>query len=497
MGHTFVEKILNATTGSLVYREPDIVLCHDNSARIQGLFKKAGGKNIQNPDKLFVVLDRKQTGQVEELIRDYNAIRDFMHEQKVERFFDCDSGICHEVLASHLRPGMTITGSDSHTCTAGAFNCFAVGLNKTETARLWKTGKIWFRVPETVKITLKGRLRSGVYAKDIALWVMGMLREEFVEYKAIEYHGEGVRQLSIADRMCIANVSEEMGVKNSVFPPDDTLADYFGDVAVRGVWADEDAVYYKEFTVDLNEVMPLVLFTHQHNEVKSVDECKELEIQQGLIGACSNGRMDDLRIVAHVLKNKRIHPGFQLFVVPASREIYLQAREEGLIDTIIKSGASVLGASCGPCLGSSHMINADAKRFISTTNSHSMRRLSDMGVEKYVASPATVAMTALTGKLTAEMDYKGEKYRYWNLPVTQPEVSPFEKRKFSNVWNYSDKNYISCKQLFPEELTHKISLEDGAAILPHILEEFDPEFARHVSKGDIIIAGESFGVGRL
>lgn len=495
-GRTFVEKVLNANAGSIVYSEPDIILSHDNSARIRKLFERIGGKDVLHPEKLVVVLDRKMIGTTDELIRDYNSIHHFMEEQKVERFFDCDKGICHQVLTDYLKQGMLVTGSDSHTCTAGAFNCLAVGLNKTETAMLWKTGKMWFRVPETIKITLKNKLREGVYAKDLALWVMGLLRDERVAYRALEYHGEGVHTLSIADRMTIANISAEIGVKNSAFPPDDTLADHFQDYAVQGVWADENAVYAREFEIDLAEVMPLVMSAIPENGVKSVEEWGKLKIQQGLVGACASGRLEDLRVVARILEGKQVAPGFQLSIVPASRAIYLQAIEEGLIDTMVKAGASILGASCGPCLGSSHMILADTKRFISTTNSNSMRRMSAIGVEKYIASPATVAMTALTGTLASELDYP-EIFPFEVMPVVETVIEEYDDRLSRRVWNYADVDDILCEQLFPERWTYHISIEKSGDMLPHLLEGLDDRFAGLVKPGDIMLAGENFGRGKL
>lgn len=495
---TFVEKILNAPAGSIVFREPDFVLSHDNSARVRRLFEKMGGENVLKPEKLLVVLDRKMTGPANELIHDYNSIHSFMSEQKVERFFDCDKGICHQVIAGYLKQGKFVVGSDSHTCTAGAFNCLAVGLNKTETAVLWKTGKMWFRVPETVKIVLAGELPAGVYAKDLALWVMGMLRNERVDYHAVEYHGEGVGTLSIADRMTIANVSAEMGIKCSVFPPDDILADYLGDYAVNGgVWADENAVYARTFEVNLARIMPLILATHDNWDVKSIAECEPLKIQQGLIGACSCGRLEDLRVVAHILKGHKIASGFQLFIVPASRDIYLKAFEEGIINTLSLSGASVLGASCGPCLGSSHMVTAETKRFITTTNSNSMGRMSVIGVEKYVASPATIAMTALKGRLCAEKEYAEAIYPYWAEPLEKAVLEEFDQRQDGQVWNYTDLDDISCDQIFPETRTYHISMENAPAMTPYLFAGLDADFALQVNEGDIILAGENFGCGQL
>lgn len=496
-GKTFVEKILNAPAGSIVFREPDLILSHDNSARVKTLFEKSGGVKIVCPDKLLVVLDRKMIGTTDELIRDYNSIHSFMKEQSVERFFDCDKGICHQVLTEYLKEGMLVVGSDSHTCTAGAFNCLAVGLNKTETAQLWKTARMWFRVPESIKLVLKNKLPEGVYAKDLALWVQGMLKGENVAYKALEYHGEGVHTLSVADRMTIANVSAEIGLKNCVFPPDDTLADYFGNYAVQGIWADVNAVYEKEFEIDLAEVMPMAMLVESDSEVRSVQEWGQLPIQQGLIGACACGRLEDLRIVARILDGKKLAPGFQLSIVPASREIYLKAIEEGLVDIIFKSGASILGASCGPCLGSSHMILADTKRFITTTNSNSMRRMASLGVEKYVASPATVAMTALTGVLTAETEKAGSVYPYWAVPVEPVSVHEFDNRLFEKVWNYKEIDHISNEQLFAENQTYLIALDNGEAMRSHLLAGLDVTFAKRVKSDDIIVAGENFGCGKL
>lgn len=497
-GKTFVEKILNAPAGSIVIREPDRIMSHDNSAHIRKIFEETGGECLHDASKLIVVLDRKMTGTTDELIRDYNSIHCFMEEQQVEHFFDCDKGICHEVLTHYLHPGMLVVGNDSHTCTAGAFDCLAVGLNKTETAALWKTGKMWFRVPETIKIVLKHSLPEGVYAKDLALWIMGMLRDEDVAYKAIEYHGPGVHGLSVADRMTIANVTAEMGVKNAVFPPDDRLADYFGNYALQGVWADENASYHKVFEVDLVQLAPLVMEVSQKNEIKAAGEWGPLEIQQGLIGACANGRLEDLRVVARILAGKRVAPGFQLAVVPASREIYLQAIEEGIIDRITKAGASILGASCGPCLGSSHMIQATTQRFITTVNSNSMRRLSAIGVEKYVASPATVAMTALSGRLTTESEETGSVvYPYWKLPEVPDIVGEFEDRYSNGVWNYGDISRITCEQLFAEQWTYHIAPDNVKGIRAHLLEGLDTSFATRVKEGDIILGGEEFGHGKL
>ena len=493
---TFVEKILNAERGSIVVREPDYVMSHDNSARVRFLFERIHGTRVYNPSQLVIVLDGKVSGVINELSLEYNSIRDFVEEQGIEHFYDCDRGIGHQIISELVRPGMLVVGSDSHTATAGAFNTLAMGINKTETAVLWKTGKMWFRVPETVKIVLKNRLPEGVFAKDLALWIKGILSKLDVNGLAIEYHGEGVASLSIDDRMTIANISTEMGVVSSAFPPDDRLADYFNEPAVRGVWADEEAVYSRFIEIDLANVFPMVYDTG-NNVLQGVEELVGLKIQQGLIGACASGRLEDLRLVSMILEGKHIANGFQLFVVPASRDIYLRAVEEGIIDKIAQSGAMVLGSSCGPCLGVGRVASVGNSRFISTANSQYIGGTNHSGVEKYIASPATVAMTALRGELTPMIHFEGTQYKY-NIPRVEPVVlGEYDYRKSNGVWNYGDIDNISSNQIFSEKLTCRLTLEQVEEIKPYLFGGLDPNFACDVKPGDIIIAGENFGCGQL
>lgn len=493
---TFVEKILNAERGSIVVREPDYVMSHDNSARVRFLFERIHGTRVYNPSQLVIVLDGKVSGVINELSLEYNSIRDFVEEQGIEYFYDCDRGIGHQIISELVRPGMLVVGSDSHTATAGAFNTLAMGINKTETAVLWKTGKMWFRVPETVKIVLKNRLPEGVFAKDLALWIKGILSKLDVNGLAIEYHGEGVASLSIDDRMTIANISTEMGVVSSAFPPDDRLADYFNESAVRGVWADEEAVYSRFIEIDLANVFPMVYDTG-NNVLQGVEELVGLKIQQGLIGACASGRLEDLRLVSMILEGKHIANGFQLFVVPASRDIYLRAVEEGIIDKIAQSGAMVLGSSCGPCLGVGRVASVGNSRFISTANSQYIGGTNHSGVEKYIASPATVAMTALRGELTPMIHFEGTQYKY-DIPRVEPVVlGEYDYRKSNGVWNYGDIDNISSNQIFSEKLTCRLTLEQVEEIKPYLFKGLDPNFTCDVKPGDIIIAGENFGCGQL
>ena len=226
---TFVEKILGAPEGTIVFRKPDIVLTHDNTASIEETFTQMGGGKLFDPERLLVVLDHNAPPTNAKLANDYRKIRDFVKAQGISRFYDVGKGICHQLMAGHARPGMLIAGSDSHTCTAGAFNTLAVGIDRTEAAGLFKRGETWFRVPRSMKITLTGTLPPGVYAKDLALWIIGKIGVAGANYLSIEFHGDGVKTLSVSERMTLANMASEMGAKNAVFPADDILARFLGD----------------------------------------------------------------------------------------------------------------------------------------------------------------------------------------------------------------------------------------------------------------------------
>ena len=493
---TFVEKIFNASTGSIVFRKPDILLTHDNTASIKKTFEKMGGNKVAGPDQLLIVLDHNAPPTNARLATDYQAIRDIVKCQKIKKFYDAGKGICHQIMSYHARPGMIIVGSDSHTCTAGAFNAMATGIDRTEAAGIWKRGETWFRIPESIKITLKGKLKKGVYAKDISLWIIGMIGSAGANYLSIEYHGNGVKNLSISQRMTLANLASEMGAKNAVFPPDEILAEFYGKEKVDGVWADEGAKYSKEIEIDLSEIFPLVAAPHSVDNVKAVSEVEGTKTQQGLIGTCTNGRLEDLRIAANILKGKKVAEGFQLLVAPASQKIYLQAIEEGIITTLISAGAIILGASCGPCLGTGQGIPADGFTVISTANRNFLGRMGNKNAEIYLASPATVTHSAIHGEITDPQGIKSSIF----FPSLKKQVQTIEikredNRRIDGVWNYADVNDMNTDQMFAGNLTYNVLSSDAEAIMPHLFKGFDENFAGNVQKGDIIIAGDNFGCG--
>ena len=493
---TFAEKVLGAPAGSIVFRKPDLLLTHDNTASIRKTFEKMGGTRVADPGQLLIVLDHNAPPTNAKLATDYQYIRTTAKEQGVEKFYDAGRGICHEIVSWHARPGMIIVGSDSHTCTAGACNALGAGIDRTEAAGIWKKGETWFLVPESIRITLHGRLREGVYAKDLSLWIIGMIGSEGANYMSIEYHGDGLKSLTMSDRLTIANLASEMGAKDAVFPPDEILAGFLGERMVEGIWADTDARYAKEYEISLEKVFPVVAAPHSVENIKPVSEVADTPVHEGIIGTCTNGRIEDLRVAAAILKGKNIAEGFQLSIIPASRDIFLKAVEEGLVSIFLQAGANVLSSSCGPCLGSGQGIPADGANVISTANRNFLGRMGNPKASIFLASPATVACSALEGKITDPRgQIKTETFPYTIKPASTLQIPTGENRKVNQVWNYADANNLNTDQMFAGNLTYNILSSDAAAILPHLFKGFDEAFAGNVKPGDILIAGENFGCG--
>lgn len=495
-GKTFVEKIFNAPKGAIVFSRPDIVLTHDNTASICKTFEKMGGKKVADPEQLLIVLDHNAPPADAKLANDYQSIREIVKNQGVKKFHDAGRGICHQIMSYYAQPGQIIVGSDSHTCTAGAFNAMAAGIDRTESAGLWKTGETWFLVPESIRVNLSGKLKKGVYAKDISLWIIGMIGADGANYMSMEFHGEGVSNLGISERMTLANLASEMGAKNAVFPPDEVLAAFYGKPVVKGVWADSDASYFKEININLDDIFPLVAAPHQVDNVKAVSEVEGTPLNQGLIGTCTNGRLEDLRIAAEVLDGKKIADGFQLLVIPASQEIFLDAVKEGIVTKLVEAGAVILAASCGPCLGTGQGIPADGFNVISTANRNFLGRMGNKNAKIFLASPATVAYSALYGMITDPRGISAnDKFPYAKTQVPTIEISKDENRRVNNVWNYADVDDLNTDQMFAGNLTYNVLSSDPPAILPHLFKGFDESFAGNVKPGDIIIAGDNFGCG--
>ena len=494
-GRTFAEKIFNAEKGAIVFAKPDIILSHDNTSSIFSTFKKMGGEKPVNPDALLITLDHNAPPTSSKLANDYQVIRDLVEKFGIKKFHDVGDGICHQLMSLYARPKMIIVGSDSHTSTAGAFNAFAAGIDRTETAGLWKQGETWFRVPESVKITLTGKLRKGVFAKDLALWIIGMIGSSGADYMSIEYHGDGVKSLSISDRMVLANLASEMGAKNAVFPADEVLQTWLGE-QIPGLWADPDASYIQELTIVLDDIFPVVAAPHHVDNVKAVSEVLGTRIHEALIGTCTNGRLEDLREAAEVLKGKKIPKFMQLLIIPASKEIYKQALKEGLIDIFLDAGGNVLASSCGPCLGTGQGIPADNYNVISTANRNFKGRMGNNASSVYLASPATVAVSALAGEITDPRGIKANDKFPWHAPQSSKvDIREGEDRFSNGVWNYADVDNLNTDQMFAGNLTYNVQSSEPEKIMPHLFKGFDNSFAERIKAGDIIMAGANFGCG--
>ena len=412
MGKTFAEKILarksgrkEVVPGQIVTVKPDHLLTHDNTAAIIG---KIGPEleeyGVVSNDLSVIVIDHVVPAANEKTAINHKKIREFVSRFNIKNFYDAGEGICHQVVMEkgHALPGNIVLGSDSHTCTYGALNALSSGIDRTEAAALMLTGETWLKVPESIKMTLSGELPPGVYAKDLILHIIGDIGADGANYCSVEFHGS-VDKLDMEERMTISNMGVEMGAKNAAFPYDSVTEKYLRSIGVQGgyepVRADEDALYLKELEYDMSDIVPKIAKPHTVDNVVDIDEVQGLDIDQFFIGTCTNGRLSDLREAARILKGKKIAPGRRLLVLPASRSVYRKAMSEGLIDIFVSAGGMILPPGCGPCLGAHQGVLAPGERCLSTANRNFKGRMGSKEAEIYLASPATVAASALKGSI--------------------------------------------------------------------------------------------------
>jgi homoaconitate hydratase family protein len=416
VGQTFSEKILGqkagktAKAGDVITVSPDYYLSHDNASAIIGEFKKLGVKTVKSPKKIVIILDHIVPAAAEKYAQNHKTIREFVAEQHIPNFFDIQHGVCHQVLseASFALPGKVIMGSDSHTTTYGAFGAFSAGIGRTEVASIWATDEIWLRVPETLKIDLSGKLGRGVFAKDVILKIIGDHGADRANYMAVEFTGSAARDFSLASRMVLANMSAEMGAKNGYFEPDDKTLEWLKKRARADydiVTSDADAAYEAVLSYDVSGIEPQLACPHTVDNVKPVIAVQGRKFQQALIGTCTNGRLEDLEIASKILKGKKIHPHVRALVLPASREVYLEALKNGILEILSEAGCVILNPGCGPCLGAHEGILAPGEVVLSTSNRNFKGRMGSRDSEIYLASPATVAASALEGQITDPRKY--------------------------------------------------------------------------------------------
>ena len=414
MGMTMTQKILAAhaglekvEAGQLIEADLDLVLGNDITSPVAiKEMAKMNTEGVFDKDKIALVPDHFVPNKDIKSAEHCKCVREFARRNEITNYFEVgEMGIEHALLPEKglTVAGDVIIGADSHTCTYGALGAFSTGVGSTDMAAGMATGKAWFKVPGAIKFNLTGKPSKWISGKDVILHIIGMIGVDGALYKSMEFVGDGIRNLTMDDRFTIANMAIEAGGKNGIFPVDDLTITYMKEHATRSFTvyeADEDAVYDEEYTIDLSKLKPTVAFPHLPENTKTVDEIKEdIAIDQVVIGSCTNGRIDDMRIAASILKGRHVAKGMRCIVIPATQAVYLQAMEEGLLKTFIEAGAVVSTPTCGPCLGGYMGILAENERCVSTTNRNFVGRMGHVKSEIYLASPAVAAASAVAGKI--------------------------------------------------------------------------------------------------
>lgn len=415
MGMTMTQKILAAhaglsvvTAGQLIEADLDLVLGNDITAPVAiNEMAKMKIKKVFDKDKIALVPDHFTPNKDIKSAEHCKCVREFAYAQEITNYFEIgEMGIEHALLPEKglVVAGDVVIGADSHTCTYGALGAFSTGVGSTDMAAGMATGKAWFKVPSAIKFELTGKPGPWISGKDVILHIIGMIGVDGALYKSMEFTGEGIKHLTMDDRFTIANMAIEAGAKNGIFPVDELTIEYLKEHSVREYKVYEagaDAVYDETYVIDLSSLKPTVAFPHLPENTHTIDEIEDIKIDQVVIGSCTNGRIDDLRIAAKVLEGRHVAKGVRLIIFPATQKIYLQALEEGLLSTFIKAGAVVSTPTCGPCLGGHMGVLAAGERAVSTTNRNFVGRMGHIDSEIYLASPAVAAASAVTGKISA------------------------------------------------------------------------------------------------
>lgn len=415
MGMTMTQKILAAhaglsevKAGQLIEADLDLVLGNDITSPVAiHEMEKMKITTVFDKDKIALVPDHFVPNKDIKSAEHCKCVRQFAAKHDITNYFEVGQmGIEHALLPEKglTVAGDVIIGADSHTCTYGALGAFSTGVGSTDMAAGMATGKAWFKVPSAIKFVLTGKPAQWVSGKDIILHIIGMIGVDGALYKSMEFVGDGIANLTMDDRFTIANMAIEAGGKNGIFPVDDLAKDYMREHSKREFVvyeADEDAEYDEVYTIDLSTLKPTVAFPHLPENTHTIDEVGDIKIDQVVIGSCTNGRLDDLRIAAKILAGKKVAQGLRVIVIPATQKIYLQAIEEGLVQTFVNAGAIVSTPTCGPCLGGYMGILAEGEKCVSTTNRNFVGRMGHVNSEIYLASPAVAAASAVTGKISS------------------------------------------------------------------------------------------------
>jgi len=416
LGKTIAEKILSlksgqdARAGDIVIANLDFVMGQDGTSPLAiKAFAEMQANKVFDPSRVAMVIDHSSPSPLEGVSELHHQMRVFAGEQGIN-FYDIGEGVCHQLMPEkgHVVSGDLVIGADSHTCTYGAINAFSTGVGSTDLAAGLISGKLWFKVPDTFKFVLNGTLPAGVYSKDLILYLIGDVTADGATYMAAEYVGEAINALSIEQRFTISNMAIEMGAKCGLMEADQKTIDWLkahSQKEFETVKADADAVYAQVKEYDVSNLEPQVAKPHTVDNVSPISEVAGTPIQQGVIGTCTNGRIEDLRIAAGILKGRKIDRHTRLVVAPASRQVMLQAMREGILETFVESGAAVVTPGCGPCVGTHNGVPSNGESVISTANRNFKGRMGNNKAFIYLGSPATVAASVLSGKISDPREF--------------------------------------------------------------------------------------------
>lgn len=386
----------------------DVAMAHDGTAplAIEAL-RDMGVDGVWDAGRIVLVIDHVAPSPAEGSSRLHMLMREFAKKNGIGAFYDVGSGICHQLMVEqgHVRPGFLAVGADSHTCTYGAVGAFGTGIGSTEMAAVFASGELWFRVPKTIRIEVSGAPPEAITPKDITLHIVGLVGADGATYKAVEFCGPVVEQMSVEGRMTLCNMAVEMGAKTGLVNPDEKVRQFYAGDGVELLRSDGDAEYEKRIEVDVSGLEPQVAYPPRVDDVRPITEAEGVEVDQVFIGSCTNGRLEDLRAAAKILKGRHVAEGVRALVIPASRQVYLQALREGLIETFIRAGCVVCSPGCGPCAGGHMGVLGPGEVCVSTSNRNFVGRMGSRDAKIYLASPLTAAASAVSGKLADPRDF--------------------------------------------------------------------------------------------
>jgi 3-isopropylmalate/(R)-2-methylmalate dehydratase large subunit len=420
MGKTLAEKIIGShatkevTAGEIVLVPVDVCLTQDGTGPLAiRQLQKINLEKAAHPKRTILFLDHAAPSPRRELSNDHLTIRRFA-EKTGACLSEVGEGVCHQIIAeSYLNPGDILIGADSHTCTGGALGAFATGMGSTDVAVGIALGKTWLRVPETFKVEVNGKFQPGVYPKDLILHLIGMIGADGATYKALEYCGETIEKMSMSGRLTLSNMAVEAGAKAGLIASDETTKKFLQAQGrgskFRKIAADRDAVYERVIQIDASALVPVVAFPHTVDNVKPIHEAKGVKIDQVFVGTCTNGRLEDLKVVSDMIKGRKKHPQTRMIVVPASKAVYLDAIKAGYIRELVEFGASILAPGCGPCVGVHEGILGDGEACLATMNRNFKGRMGNPEGFIYLASPATAAATAIKGEIADPREFLTKK----------------------------------------------------------------------------------------